>query len=156
MKKVKLLKALLLICAFLIYAIPVNASQDNVDIKELFDQHRADSIIMELKEAGLEVKETNLSKVIELVHQLNQQGKLNKRTKENVNKLKKAEVIIMLEDGSVYSSSKGYLGQARKVEDRQSPFSQTVQEDIGMLSKSDPTPSEIYGGTTGAFAREQL
>lgn len=112
---------------------------------------------MELKEAGLKVKGTNLSKVIELVDQLNQQGRLNKQTKEHVNKLKKAEVIIMLEDGSVYSSSKGYLGQARKVEDRQTPVTQTVEEDvIGILSKSDPTASEINGGTTGAFAREQL
>ena len=81
-----------------------------------------------------------------LVEQLDQQGKLNKQVKEHINKLKKAEVIIMLKDGSVYSSSSGYLGQA-----------ETTQENmIGILSKSDSTPSEINGGTTGAFAREQL
>ncbi len=139
---------------------PEESVKENVNVKELFDQRRAECIIMELKEAGVEVtktKATNLSKTMGLVEQLDQQGKLNKRAKEHINKLKKAEVVIMLKDGSVYSSSSGYLGQAEKVKDRQEPLSQITQENMfGILSQSDPTPSEIHGGTTGAFAREQL
>ncbi|WP_139787103.1 hypothetical protein [Cohnella massiliensis] len=75
-----------------------------------------------------------------------------------IEQLQDADYVYLSDSGDVYSSKRGYLGKADKIEENNiSDTSSSLQNStITPLSQSNPTVSEIFGGTTGAFERRQL
>lgn len=85
------------------------------------------------------------------------EGKLPDIVKQRIDKYKKANFVLLTLDGHVYSSKQGYLGEAEKRPEVDIFQDKTKTSSIVKISSySDPTPSEINGGTTGAFERRQL
>ena len=76
---------------------------------------------------------------------------------DKVLELEKAEYIYITEDGEQYSSIKGYIGPAIEIEKREIAESLQEMDDLSLEpTQSNPTPSQIYGGKSGAFERRQL
>jgi len=163
MKKYFVLISTFLVSILFIFTVSlVYASSSNKpiseDIKNKFDEMKKDSILNEVADAGYIIdSSSSLTEVINEVDQLGIENKINSDVKDHVNKLKQAEYIVILANGEVYSSERGYLGEAERVpEDQPIVSSAELDNDVSIKSQTNPTPSEIEGGTTGAFARKQL
>ena len=68
---------------------------------------------------------------------------------------------IDFESGKVYNSERGYVGGVEYLDlvpyvSDINTAEDTFKSDIEPMSQANPTPSEILGGTTGAFERRQL
>ncbi|MFC7558763.1 hypothetical protein ACFQY3_06765 [Paenibacillus farraposensis] len=95
-------------------------------------------------------------------------SKNNSDLKQNLEKLNESEYIYLTLDGEVYSSEKGYVGMAGKVEPNEESVTDVTytetsslsgssnKHDVSISSKRNPTPWEVSGGTTGTFSRVQL
>ncbi|SDS42590.1 hypothetical protein SAMN05444162_1451 [Paenibacillaceae bacterium GAS479] len=72
---------------------------------------------------------------------------------ERIEYLENADYVYLSETGEVYSSKRGYLGKAEK---QATLTENNAISSLAPMSQADPTPSEIHGGSTGAFERKQL
>ncbi|MET3846533.1 hypothetical protein [Paenibacillus sp. OAE614] len=118
-----------------------------------FDKHKAAVLREELAESGVQVSDSlSLDQTI--------QAALQKKPRssaalEDVQNIQDLEMIYLRDDGKVFSSEKGYIGQA-ELESQSSELNSSPQGTVSPLSQTNPTPDDIHGGTSGAFERRQL
>lgn len=100
--------------------------------------------------------------VSEIIHVIEERLGYQEKARDLIIQIKSvdnAEIIYMSEDGELYSSDEGYLGQAEKVKGVNTITSSHLKNNrqkIISKSKENPTVNEIHGGNTGAFERRQL
>lgn len=166
MKEVITLKKLfvgwLLALSLLVTGPLVLAKGDTLeDLEQRFENVKIKCIQMELEENGVDFNNTqSLDTLLTKVDELSNSGKLDKEVKKNIEKLKDADYVVV-NDGKIYSSKYGYYGTVRKEKNISESEAEpnlllTSDGQITIMSRDNPTPSEVHGGTSGAFSREQL
>ncbi|MGE8000366.1 hypothetical protein ACQKOF_17135 [Lysinibacillus sp. NPDC093190] len=126
--------------------------------QEFFDEHMKIVITEKLKDQGVDYDPTlEINEVETLLLKQSKTNWKNKEALDTIDTLKDLDYIYLSDDGKVYSSKRGYLGEAEKTEPTEPDTNITLNSnDIAPLSMSNPTVSEIFGGSTGAFERRQL
>ncbi|MNW25910.1 hypothetical protein D3C74_26660 [compost metagenome] len=139
-------------------------SEKSIYNKSFFDDLKRRAIIHALKENKISVNDDSLTETLDKISQ--NSAYTNDNLQQELKKLEQAEYIYLTLDGDLYSSDQGYLGKADKAEPRDESVTEVTYFDnlldnynddyINPLSKNNPTPTEVNGGTTGVFYREQL
>lgn len=140
----------------------VSTVKDSKAIPVDFEQHKRVVILEELRSAGIPFDDQTSLQGIK--SNLELKSKSNIKAAQVLDKIQQLEnadyVYLDSETGDVYSSNRGYLGKAKKYDEFEEP--QAVEDkglkkdQVQILSKSNPTVQEIFGGNTGAFERRQL
>ncbi|MFF2177702.1 hypothetical protein ACFVT8_14700 [Lysinibacillus sp. NPDC058147] len=123
--------------------------------QEFFDEHIKIVIMEELKDQGINYDPSfEIDKIETLLLKESKTNSKKESALNTIRKFKEFDYVYLSEDGKVYSSKRGYLGEAEKTEidANNTPNS----NNISTLSMSNPTVSEIHGGSSGAFERKQL
>ncbi len=149
----------------LAYAEPKATKYD----ASFFENLKQRAIVHELQEHQIAVNpKTSISELLNTADSTSLKSKNNSDLQQNLEKLNKSEYIYLTLDGEVYSSEKGYVGMADKVESKEDSVTDATyteasslsesgnKHDISISSKRNPNPWEVSGGTTGAFSRVQL
>lgn len=134
-----------------------------------FENLKQRAIVHELEEHKIAVNpKASIAELLNTVDSTSLKSKNNSDLKQNLEKLNESEYIYLTLDGEVYSSEKGYVGMADKVEPKEDSVTDATymetnslsepsnNHDVSISSKYNPTPSQVSGGTTGAFSRVQL
>ncbi|KKD56108.1 MULTISPECIES: hypothetical protein [Paenibacillus] len=134
-----------------------------------FENLKQRAIVHELQEHQIAVNpKASIAELLNTADSTSLKSKSNSDLQQNLEKLNKSEYIYLTLDGKVYSSEKGYVGMADKVESKEDSVTDATymktnslsepsnNHDVSISSKNNPTPSQVSGGTTGAFSRVQL
>ncbi len=135
-----------------------DATEKNIYDDTFFEAHRKTVVLEELSSRGIDMDPTMTLDAIDdaLIQKVRtEKSSDGQALLDKIEQLENAEYIYLTENGDVYSSEKGYIGKADKVEGTNEANESNITE-IVSSNEADPTPSEIYGGTTGAFSRRQL
>ncbi|ADO59110.1 hypothetical protein [Paenibacillus polymyxa] len=149
----------------LAYAEPKATKYD----ASFFENLKQRAIVHELQEHQIAVNpKASIAELLNTADSTSLKSKSNSDLQQNLEKLNKSEYIYLTLDGEVYSSEKGYVGMADKVESKEDSVTDATymktnslsepsnNHDVSISSKYNPTPSQVSGGTTGAFSRVQL
>ena len=149
---------------------------------EFFNRLRLDVIEEELQDHSIIARNVNLIEMIpatlsgqteisgddmfcyaeDIVLDSSIDAKEKKNLLEKINNIKTIPVTYVdFENGRVYDSEKGYIGEVQDISTvpfvMDNDITEIYGEDgIAPMSKDNPTVSEIFGGNTGAFERRQL
>lgn len=153
---------LILVASFTV-ALGSTSYANNVTEKPVYDDtffetHKKTVVLEELASRGIDMDPTMTLDAIDdaLIQKVRtEKSSDGQALLDKIEQLENAEYIYLTANGDVYSSEKGYIGKADKVEDTKEAGESNVPESAPS-SSSNPTPSEIHGGTTGAFSRHQL
>lgn len=134
-----------------------------------FENLKQRAIVHELQEHKIAVNpKASIAELLNTADSTSLKSKNNSDLKQNLEKLNESEYIYLTLDGEVYSSEKGYVGMADKVEPKEESVTDATytetsslsessnKHDVSISSKRNPTPWEVSGGTTGTFSRVQL
>lgn len=147
------------------YADPLNEEVPTNDTlpmqinEDFFEEHKKAVVEELLEEHGIQADSNlSLNSLQSEAIEENLKNKLGEDVSQEVEQLLNADYVYMSETGEVYSSKRGYLGQADRVEE-----SETFEEAndmntdrITIQSQISPTVHEVRGGDSGAFERRQL
>jgi hypothetical protein len=155
-------KVILLIVAMLFTLI--NIAHARTEYEMDFTIHKKTVILQELESEGLNYNNTLSLEEIEAEVQKKTNGDVKyQNALDKIKQLRKADYLYVSDNGDVYSSTRGYLGKANKLErkdempiDTHSPIKKKQDNQVTILSQSNPNVNDIHGGNTGAFERRQL
>ncbi|MEC0181136.1 hypothetical protein P4H61_06445 [Paenibacillus peoriae] len=162
--------ATILMCSTLSGSLAYAESKSSTYDASFFENLKQRAIVHELQEHKIAVNpKASIAELLNTVDSTSlKSGNNNSDLKQNLEKLNKSEYIYLTLDGEVYSSEKGYVGMADKVEPKEesvmdATYTETSslsesnnKHDVSISSKRNPTPWEVSGGTTGTFSRVQL
>lgn len=138
-------------------ATPVAFADNREKIDDaFFEELKLGAIEEEIRLSGIDLeKQSTFTDILsELKHS---DTSVSKVLIESIQQLHEYEYIHMTKDGEIYSSEEGYLGMADEMENDYEEA--IISDDDIEYDKIIPTalnPSEISGGSTGAFSRKQL
>ncbi|MDO4793277.1 MAG: hypothetical protein Q3993_03780 [Filifactor alocis] len=158
--------SIFLITGMSTYAIGIN--EERVGISEevydesFFEELRMTVVREELAMQGIQ-PERNLSfdEVLTSLQSSSVQVPQKTQLMKEIQSLHDAEYIHMTLNGDIYSSKEGYIGKAEETPISYDEPSEMELEELRVKSSQEiqpmaASPSQVYGGTTGAFKREQL
>lgn len=141
-------------------------SEKSIYNKSFFDDLKRRAIIHALNENEISVNDDSLTETLDKMSRNSADAQTNDDLQLELKKLEQAEYIYLTLDGEIYSSEHGYIGRADQAKPRDESVTEVTYFDnlldnynddyINPLSKNNPTPTEVNGGTTGVFYREQL
>ncbi|MGV6935027.1 hypothetical protein ACWA2B_05815 [Paenibacillus sp. CMM36] len=161
--------ATILMCSSLSGSLAYAESKSSTYDASFFENLKQRAIVHELQEHKIAVNpKASIAELLNTADSTSLKSKNNSDLQHNLEKLNKSEYIYLTLDGEVYSSEKGYVGMADKVESKEDSVTDATymktnslsepsnNHDVSISSKNNPTPSQVSGGTTGTFSRVQL
>ncbi|QYK69922.1 MULTISPECIES: hypothetical protein [Paenibacillus] len=161
--------ATILMCSAFSGSLAYAESKSTTYDASFFENLKQRAIVHELQEHKITVNpKASIAELLNTADSTSLKSKNNSDLQQNLEKLNKSEYIYLTLDGEVYSSEKGYVGMADKVESKEDSVTDATytetsslsessnKHDISISSKNNPTPSQVSGGTTGTFSRVQL
>ncbi|MDQ0048676.1 hypothetical protein J2T18_002976 [Paenibacillus polymyxa] len=161
--------ATILMCSSLSGSLAYAESKSSTYDASFFENLKQRAIVHELQEHKIAVNpKSSIAELLNTADSTSLKSKKNSDLQQNLEKLNESEYIYLTLDGEVYSSEKGYVGMADKVEPKDDSVTGATYTETNLPnesynnhnktinSKNNPTPSQVNGGTTGAFSRIQL